>query len=214
MSGSSKAIIVYALALSGLAHGLLFYYHADELDYGEIEAEQSYISVKLYSTKPSVKQDKVVKTADNDTEKSDSKEIVQVKALAGNHISEKKIEKTKSVKQQDRSTKEDAISEAETKKQSGESRVLLLSLLHKEINAHKEYPYMAVRQRREGRVKINFMLHPDGKISDISIVESSHYSLLDAAARLAVQSVSPLQVAENYLQQSELFDVDIEFRLN
>ena len=73
---------------------------------------------------------------------------------------------------------------------------------------------MAVRQRREGLVKVNFMLHPDGRISHVSVVKSSRYRLLDSAALAAVENVSPFYIAQNYLSQTELFDVDIDFRLN
>lgn len=103
---------------------------------------------------------------------------------------------------------------AEQRVLSGEEKQILLSLLHREINARKQYPYLAIRQKRQGRVSLNFLLHPDGRISDIAIIESSRFGVLDRAAQTAVEKVSPFRLASRYLQQTELFNVDIEFRLN
>ena len=36
----------------------------------------------------------------------------------------------------------------------------LLELVYQEINREKRYPYLAKRQRREGLVKLSFVLHP------------------------------------------------------
>lgn len=90
----------------------------------------------------------------------------------------------------------------------------LLKLVYIEINKNKYYPYQARRQYREGKVKINFKLHPDGRVSEIMILESSHFSSLDRAAKKAVESISPFLIASNYLHAETEFNVDIDYQLN
>jgi TonB family protein len=90
----------------------------------------------------------------------------------------------------------------------------LLKLIYLEINKHKHYPFMAKRRGKQGLVRLNFVMHPDGQVSDIAIVQSSRYALLDEAATRAVQSISPFRLAASYLDQVHRYDVDIEFRLN
>jgi len=90
----------------------------------------------------------------------------------------------------------------------------LLQLIYMEINKHKHYPYIAKRRGREGLVKLNFVMHPDGKVTDIAIVETSHFAMLDNAARHAVQAISPFRVAAEYLDSYQRYDVNIDFRLN
>ncbi|NNL06219.1 MAG: hypothetical protein HKO86_00735, partial [Gammaproteobacteria bacterium] len=36
----------------------------------------------------------------------------------------------------------------------------IIDLLHKKISEHKQYPYLAKRQRREGTARVEFMLYP------------------------------------------------------
>jgi TonB family protein len=89
-----------------------------------------------------------------------------------------------------------------------------VSLLHQAIDKHKHYPYQAQRQHREGLVKLQFVVHPDGQVTNVSVVESSRFDALDNAARDAVNAISPFQLAENYINEQKIYDVDIAFRLN
>jgi TonB family protein len=89
----------------------------------------------------------------------------------------------------------------------------ILELLHKRISDNKEYPYLARRQRREGVATVAFVLHPDGKIENTHLVTSSRAAALDRAALSAVKNIEPFTVAQEYLEQSEEFQVDIEFEL-
>ena len=90
----------------------------------------------------------------------------------------------------------------------------LLSLLHQAIDKHKRYPYQARRQRREGLVKLQFVVHPNGQVTNVSVVQSSRFDALDDAARDAVNAISPFQLAANYIYEQHIYDVDIDFRLN
>jgi protein TonB len=97
---------------------------------------------------------------------------------------------------------------------TSEDGTRFLSLLHQAIDSRKHYPVLARRQQREGTVRLQFVMRPDGVVSDIAVVESSRFELLDNAAKQAVAAISPFVLAANYISESRSFDVNIEFRLN
>ncbi len=89
----------------------------------------------------------------------------------------------------------------------------ILELLHQRISDNKEYPYLARKQRREGVATVAFVLHPDGSIENAHLVSSSRARVLDRAALSAVKNIAPFEAAQQYLQQSETFQVAVEFDL-
>jgi len=89
----------------------------------------------------------------------------------------------------------------------------IIELLHTKISEHKQYPYMARRQRREGIARVEFVLHPDGSIDDARLVHSSRTRSLDKAAMKAVKSIEPFRLAKDYLDQPEAFQVDVVFNV-
>lgn len=89
----------------------------------------------------------------------------------------------------------------------------IIELLHNSISNHKEYPYLARRQRREGVATVGFVLHPDGSVRDTHLVVSSRSSMLDRAALAAVQSIEPFTPARDYLNKAEEFSIDVVFKL-
>lgn len=89
----------------------------------------------------------------------------------------------------------------------------IIELLHSKISEHKQYPYMARKQRREGVARVEFVLHPDGSIDDAHLVNSSRTRSLDNAAIKAVESIEPFLFAREYLQQPEAFQVDVVFNV-
>jgi len=89
----------------------------------------------------------------------------------------------------------------------------IIELLHARISEHKQYPYMARRQRREGIARIEFVLHPDGTIDDAHLVNSSRTRTLDEAALKAVKGIEPFKSAKDYLEQPEAFQVDVVFNV-
>jgi TonB family protein len=106
------------------------------------------------------------------------------------------------------------ISEEQQSRNAGERADQLGKYIHEAISRQKRYPYMARRMRREGLVRLNFVMHPDGQVTDIAIVQSSRFQALDTAARQAVQAISPFHLAAEYLQMQHDYNVDIDFRLN
>lgn len=104
--------------------------------------------------------------------------------------------------------------ERRQQQQQGSRADELKKFVYEAISREKHYPYIARRQRREGLVKLNFVMHPNGKVTDIAIVESSRFDILDKAAMQAVESISPFHLAAEYLTMQQHYDVGIDFRLN
>jgi TonB family protein len=89
----------------------------------------------------------------------------------------------------------------------------IVDLLHTKISEHKQYPYLARRQRREGTARVEFMLYPDGSIDAARLLSSSKTRSLDNAALDAVESIEPFSYARDYLDRPETFQVDVVFNV-
>ncbi len=234
MLSKTNKLIAAALIISVLLHAALFVFDSAENAHGDPQFADVTIAVNLQaSTKPvehaktkkaqskESSLEKVIATenlssrikssAPNTSTSSPLNPVLPVDEVA---LAEKEEVQTETVDVSEQLREVAQLDQPEEKRLNGEERRLLLNLLYSEINAHKKYPYIAIRQRREGRVSVNFILHPDGHISDVEIQKSSDHTVLDRAATRAVEQVQPLQLAATYLQQTELFNVDIEFRLN
>ena len=96
---------------------------------------------------------------------------------------------------------------------ASQQRHSILELLHSSISNNKGYPYLAKRQRREGVTRVAFVLHPDGSIENTRLINSSRTVTLDHAALSAVKGIEPFVVAQEYLEQSQEFQVDVVFDL-
>jgi TonB family protein len=106
-----------------------------------------------------------------------------------------------------------SIAQPEQATNASQQQHSIVELLHSRISDKKEYPYIARRQRREGTATVAFVLHPNGKIENAHLVTSSRTHALDRAALSAVQDIEPFSVAQDYLKQSEKFQVDVAFNL-
>ncbi|MFT5392567.1 MAG: TonB family protein, partial [Gammaproteobacteria bacterium] len=85
--------------------------------------------------------------------------------------------------------------------------------LHTAIDAHKRYPTMARRQRREGTATVLFRLHPDGALDALEMDNSSGFEALDEAALRAVAAVAPFGPAQGFLARETRFRVGVKFHL-
>jgi protein TonB len=59
------------------------------------------------------------------------------------------------------------------------------------------YPLAARRRGLAGRVEIEVILEPTGRVRDVTVVASSSHSLLDEAAVEAIMSLPPLPLPEH-----------------
>lgn len=59
------------------------------------------------------------------------------------------------------------------------------------IQKHKQYPSLARREGKHGRVGISFRLFRNGKVTDIKVLSSSEHSELDKAAKNLIYKLSP-----------------------
>ncbi|MCK5396050.1 MAG: energy transducer TonB [Gammaproteobacteria bacterium] len=107
----------------------------------------------------------------------------------------------------------DSVASAIQSTNASQQHHSILELLHSSISDNKEYPYLARRQRREGMATVAFVLHPDGTIENTRLINSSQTVALDRAALSAVKGIEPFIVAQDYLEQSKEFHVDVVFDL-
>jgi len=96
-------------------------------------------------------------------------------------------------------------------KNAGEGVSLSASVVK---GAKPEYPLAARRQGLEGKVKLRVTVAPDGRITSVTVVESSGHALLDKAARDGVSRwrFTPARRANGAV--ASVVDVPIEFKLS
>ncbi len=102
-------------------------------------------------------------------------------------------------------------SQRQGEEENNDSAARLLEVLHREIDRHKRYPYIAKRRRLDGVATIAFQLGPDGEIGNIKVLKSSGHGALDRAAGAAVARVSPVEEASSYVQAAHDFQVKVVF---
>lgn len=79
---------------------------------------------------------------------------------------------------------------------------------------YKEYPRRARIRRIEGTVRVRFMLHPDGRITDASIIGSSGHGVLDESARkLLARAGRVPPFPEDMEQHAFSLELPIEYSL-
>jgi protein TonB len=172
------------------------------------------IRVELVSVEPEPKKNQnILVEQPEQPEVLQTAQALQTVAEQPEHQDEKKTQPADSVKAEIDADYSDLQAEREFH-DAGKRADELRRFVYQAINREKRYPYLARRQRREGLVKLNFTMHPDGQVTDIAIVQSSRFSILDNAARQAVQAISPFQLAAEYLDAQHSYNVDIDFRLN
>lgn len=209
--------ITVALAVSTLLHGVFVFYKTDGMGEDVVDAQASVtVQVSLISkTAAPVEARKTnVPVIDRPVAAESAPLLTGV-----DEQQEERLDQNQPVAQEAQLV--DAmpadfsdVREDQQSRNAGARADQLGKYIHEAINRHKRYPYMARRQHREGLVRLNFVMHPDGQVTDIAIIESSRFQALDAAARQAVQAISPFHMAAEYLQMRHDYNVDIDFRLN
>jgi periplasmic protein TonB len=75
------------------------------------------------------------------------------------------------------------------------------------------YPLVARRRGLEGRVEIELVLEPSGRVRDVAVVLSSSYALLDDAAVEAVKSIPPEPLPMQAKRQTLRVRLPVVFQL-
>lgn len=87
----------------------------------------------------------------------------------------------------------------------------LAQTLHNLIQAKQVYPQDAVFTQAAGTVSVSFDVTPEGHLSDIRLISSSHHASLDEAALQAVAHIDPVRAFT--LKTVEHFQVHLVFEL-
>lgn len=209
----SQHKLTIALVLSGLVHGLLMVGgFNDELFIQSPEHQTNTLYLEFAAEAKAASQQKE-RVAEETYKKLSARQ--QVTNRLNRHPDVQK-EKTDKKIQADQLTNS-AADEYQQRKQFSkpvDNHDALMQLVYQAISEHKHYPYMARRLGQQGKVTLNFIMHPDGQVTDVMVIESSRYSVLDRAAQDAVVAISPFLMAAEYLSYEKVFDIAVDFRLN
>lgn len=88
----------------------------------------------------------------------------------------------------------------------------LKKLLGIAISKHLSYPQVAQELNMRGRVAVGFTLFPDGSVTNVEMMQTSHEPLLDAAAMAAIREMAPVDSVAVYLKQPRFLVVNVIFR--
>jgi len=87
----------------------------------------------------------------------------------------------------------------------------LIVLLGKALTAHLAYPKIAIDLRVQGVTVIKFLVHPDGQVTNVSLVQSSKATVLDEAALNAANHISPVKNVDLFLKEPKYIVFGIIF---
>jgi protein TonB len=88
-----------------------------------------------------------------------------------------------------------------------------LALFRQRIQESVVYPLAARRRGLAGRVEVELVLEPSGRIRDVAVVSSSSHALLDEAAVEAVRSLQPVPLPEPSKRQGLRVRLPVVFQL-
>lgn len=82
---------------------------------------------------------------------------------------------------------------------SAATRARLHRLLARQLAFHHYYPPLARRRGWQGRVRVGVRVQADGRLSDIRVLHTSGYALLDQAAIHSLRSIHAVHAAQRWL---------------
>lgn len=88
---------------------------------------------------------------------------------------------------------------------------LLLKLLSQATAAKLVYPKIAEDFALRGTAKVKFLLYPDGRVTNVTLVESSGSNILDDTALQTIRAISPVQGVNQYIQAPKVIHAGIIF---
>ncbi|MCK5099454.1 MAG: energy transducer TonB [Desulfobacteraceae bacterium] len=87
-------------------------------------------------------------------------------------------------------------------------------MLNLRVHSFKEYPDFAKSRHIDGKVKVQFVLAEDGRMSNLKIIKSSRHKSLDNAALEAVKKASPFPRPPAFLFKTPVtLSINILFEL-
>lgn len=89
----------------------------------------------------------------------------------------------------------------------------LASLVATEVEQIKRYPAQAKWHRWQGKVVVQAVVHEDGRISDIQVVDSSGHDTLDHDVIALLERISPMQLQYPLDQSFIVVRIPIGYRL-
>lgn len=137
--------------------------------------------------------------------------VETAKVKQKSRINKNEISLTKTINLSQANRRAESLSASASSR--GESVEPLLAILHAAIQAKQQYPASAMEMEREGRVRIGFLLQPNGSIDQVSLVKSSGTSSLDAAGLQAVEAAAPFKGVSRYVSETREFQIDVVFAL-
>lgn len=88
------------------------------------------------------------------------------------------------------------------------------ALVWSKIERARFYPRSARRQEREGVVGIRFLILPDGKVGEITLIQPSPYDMLNEAAKETIERAAPFRPRPKELKgQVFVMQIAIAFKL-
>ncbi len=84
-------------------------------------------------------------------------------------------------------------------------------LLHNLISQQQHYPNAALLLGQHGDIEVGFTLFPNGRVQEVRVLHSSKHQLLDNAALRAVQAISPVSNAHEYIHEEKSMSVWVRF---
>ena len=88
-----------------------------------------------------------------------------------------------------------------------------LARFRERIQESVVYPLAARRRGLAGRVEVELLLDPSGRVRDLAVVSSSSHMLLDEAAVEAVRSLSPIPLPEHLPRRPLRVRLPVVFQL-
>ncbi|MGB9700179.1 MAG: energy transducer TonB [Thermodesulfobacteriota bacterium] len=88
-----------------------------------------------------------------------------------------------------------------------------LGMARKKIEGAKRYPWEALRRNWQGKVILSFWVDQKGEVSEIKILQSSGYKVLDEEAKATLLRASPLPVPPQMEEEMLKIEVPILFRI-
>lgn len=89
-----------------------------------------------------------------------------------------------------------------------------IAAVSRALNEHKKYPALALKQKQQGQVLLQFTVARDGSILNSKIIEGSSHPLLNASTEKILKSLSKLPPFPSEVREERwIFTVPVAYKL-